>query len=66
MADKPSLKNKHLRDGDYFAIIGFCSHSRQITLTWTGSGVVQLNIGYGRFTVECSRYRYVYKFGNSA
>ena len=25
-ANKTSLKNKHLLDGDFFAIIAFCSH----------------------------------------
>ena len=30
-ADKTSLKNKHLRDADYFVIIAFRSHSMLLT-----------------------------------
>ena len=26
-----TLKNKHLRKGDYFAIVAFCSHSILLT-----------------------------------
>ena len=35
-ADKTSLKNKHLRNGDYFAIIALCSHSILLTNYATG------------------------------
>ena len=42
---------KHLRYGDYFAIIAFCSHSI------SGRSAVQLNIANERFTVGCLRYR---------
>ena len=35
-ADKTSLKNKHLRNGDFFAIIAFCSRSILLTNYATG------------------------------
>ena len=35
-AAKTSLKNKHLRYGDYSAIIAFCSHSILLTNYATG------------------------------
>ena len=36
MADKMSLKNKHLHNGDYFEIIAFCLHSLLLTNYATG------------------------------
>ena len=35
-AEKMSLKNKHLRTGDYFAIIAFSTHSIRLTSYATG------------------------------
>ena len=36
MADKTSLRNNHFGNGDYFAIIAFCSHSMLLTNYATG------------------------------
>ena len=35
-ADKTSIKNQRLRNGDCFAIIAFCSHSLLLTNCTTG------------------------------
>ena len=46
-ADKTSLKNKQLRNGNYFAIIAFCSHSILLTnyaKTGQVGGVVEFKI----------------------
>ena len=71
-ADKISLKNKHLRNGDYFAITAFCSHS--ILLTNYATGAMDLLLYEGSLVVttinlKISRWRladYVKKFHLSA
>ena len=34
-AERISFKNKHSRNGDYFAIIAFCLHSVLLTISAT-------------------------------
>ena len=46
MATKTSLENKHLGNGDYFAIIG-----DRACCTWTGRNTVEGNVEYQSFKV---------------
>ena len=53
-ADKVSLKNKHLRYADYFAIIAFCLHFILLTkfrYRWTGRSAIELDIENEKFAV---------------
>ena len=58
-AEKTSLKNKHLRTGDYFVINAFSSHSILCTSYATGGpdrSAAELNKENERFTGRCSRF----------
>ena len=58
-ADRMSLKNKHVRNGNYFAIIALSSHSILLANYATAGldrSAVELNIEDERFTVACPRF----------
>ena len=60
-----SLKNKHLSNGDYFALIAcFLLAFNKLRYEWTGGSAVELNIEIERITVVRSRCRQNIKFGN--
>ena len=68
IADKTSLKNKDLRNGDYY----FCDYCfllafyivDKLRWNWTDRNTVRLNIENERFTVACSSCRSNLKSGN--
>ena len=68
-ATNTSFENKHLENGDYFAIISSSSHpllsaADGARCKWTGRSAAWNKYREWRFTVVCSRCRQNHKFGN--